>query len=91
MCSGCEFGSQTEQLLYVANAVDEADNALLPGLFRVFEIDFHVSPKTLAAAVVGQTILKSLSYPVWGYIADRRPRKPLLRGVRRHGLRRRPP
>ena len=32
----------TEQLLYVANAVDEADNALLPGLFRVFEEDFKV-------------------------------------------------
>ena len=52
--------------------------ALLPGVFRVLELDFHASPAQLAGLVLAQSWLKGLAYPLWGHVADRRPRKPLL-------------
>ena len=68
----------TEPLLLAANAIDSADLALLPGVFRVLELDFHASPAQLAGLVLAQSWLKGLAYPLWGHVADRRPRKPLL-------------
>lgn len=125
--------SVTEQLLCIANAVDEADNALLPGLFRVFEEDFMVrgwhppADEGLAAthtscsfrrsgrsswrrrcsALRSSRVSRTRCAPacclhvarlharaaaatdtqpaapeqVWGYVADRRPRRPLLTGA----------
>jgi MFS family permease len=68
----------TEALLLLANALDAADLALLPGIFRVLEVDLGAGPASLSALVLAQSMLKGLGYPVWGYLADRRPRRPLL-------------
>lgn len=65
----------TMPLLLVTNAVDAADLALLPGLFRVLEQDFRVGPKALSMLVLAQSTLKGLAYPVWGVAADRYPRR----------------
>jgi hypothetical protein len=68
----------TEPVMLLANAVDSADLSLLPGIFRVLEADYGASPTQLSGLVLSQAALKGLAYPVWGYLADRRPRKPLL-------------
>jgi MFS family permease len=68
----------TEPVMLLANAVDSADLSLLPGIFRVLEVDYGASPTQLSGLVLSQAALKGLAYPVWGYLADRRPRKPLL-------------
>jgi MFS family permease len=69
---------RTELILTIVNAVDAADMALLPGIFRVLEMDFFVTPKQLGVMVFWQNILKSTSTVAWGFIADRHSRKMLL-------------
>lgn len=69
---------KTELVLTLCNAVDAADMALLPGIFRVLEMDYFVSPKQLGAMVFWQNCLKSLATIAWGFVADRRDRKELL-------------
>eukprot|EP01045_Picozoa_sp_COSAG04_P017169 COSAG04_NODE_1499_length_6523_cov_2.604141_4_plen_380_part_00 len=70
--------SQTELILTLVNAVDAADMALLPGIFRVLEMDFAVSPKQLGSMVLVQNVLKSAATIFWGFVADRLSRKQLL-------------
>ena len=69
---------RTELVLILCNAVDSADMALLPGIFRVLEMDYFVSPKQLGRMVFWQNCLKSLATIAWGFVADRRDRKQLL-------------
>ena len=69
---------RTELVLTLCNAVDSADMALLPGIFRVLEMDFLVTPKQVGAMVFWQNCFKSLAMIAWGFVADRRNRKELL-------------
>lgn len=70
--------ANTELVLTLCSAVDAADMALLPGIFRVLEMDYFVSPKQLGTMVFWQNCLKSLATIAWGFVADRRDRKEVL-------------
>ena len=74
----CADVTRTEVVLTLVNAVDAADMSLLPGIFRVLEQDFFVSPKQIGHMVFVQNLLKSCSTIGWGFVADRYSRKMLL-------------
>ena len=58
--------------------LDHADQALLPGVYRVLEIDFGIEPKTISLLLFCQMILESASTLVWGHFADSQPYLRLL-------------
>ena len=79
----------TQHLVYFTNALDSADEALLPSVFRALEMDLGVDAKQLAVLVFLSTVTKACGNLYWGYMADQptTSRKSLLvKGVAAWGF-----
>ncbi|CAE8732589.1 unnamed protein product [Polarella glacialis] len=69
---------RTLALLCVVAAIEGADMQLLPATFHALEADLGFSPALLGKMSLAQSLLQSLTSPVWGVLADRHSRKQLL-------------
>ena len=56
--------------VYATGAIDCADAALLPAVFRALEVEMGLSPSTLALLVLAQSVAGALACPIWGYVVD---------------------
>jgi predicted MFS family arabinose efflux permease len=56
--------------VYLTGAIDAADAALLPAVFRALEVEMDLTPTTLAVLVLAQSLAGAIASPVWGQIVD---------------------
>lgn len=65
-------------LLNAAAALDGCDDQLLPASFRALETELKFHPSLLGYVTLAQTMALSLSCPLWGYLADKYPRRRVM-------------
>ena len=79
---GSAAGSRRRAQISVnlCTAIDAADAALLPAVFRALEVAFALSPSSLATLVLAQSVTGAVFAPLWGWLADGDlvPRRTLL-------------
>jgi MFS family permease len=63
----------------VANrVVDAADVSLFPSMYKSISQEFKIGPQILGQILLSQTIARSISSPIWGFLADRMSKRKLL-------------
>uniref|UniRef100_A0A7S3Z0R1 Major facilitator superfamily (MFS) profile domain-containing protein n=1 Tax=Lotharella globosa TaxID=91324 RepID=A0A7S3Z0R1_9EUKA len=67
----------TVYLLAGCAAIDAADMAMVPGMFRAFQNEFGVSLEQLGFMYFVSTIISGLALPLWGHLGDTFSRKSL--------------
>ena len=73
------FANPTVWMVNACTAVDMADTALLPAVFRALESAYGWSPSKLGRLSLFGTLAGTIVSPAWGYVADAWTRTRLLR------------
>ncbi|KAJ3343428.1 hypothetical protein HDU91_000382 [Kappamyces sp. JEL0680] len=65
-------------VILLNRAVDSADLAIFPCVYKKLEEQFQVGPSTLGSIFLAQAVARSLSCPLWGFVADRWSKRKLI-------------
>ncbi|NHJ04882.1 MAG: MFS transporter [Candidatus Heimdallarchaeota archaeon] len=70
--------TKTQVLINTANVVDQADQNMLPMLYKPVQESTGLGIEQLGYITLARSLLQSVSSPIWGWLADKFSRKIVL-------------